>query len=331
MQGISLVIPTCNRPGVLRNLLQSISEAKAANPKLIREIIIVSDGSKAASHPAYIKLSQEFQAQYFWFAQSRGPSFARNYGVSQSSGEWVWFCDDDLVCDPLAFVTLCQYNPAPDLVLIEGVTEVEKTSGLRDRVAARSDYIGGFGAGNLLIRRDVFTKIGGFDQNYFRRKGRLHFREDTDLGLRMGLEGQTVLLKDLLAFHPSEKEPDSWFVLRDARKYWFDAYFKQKNPQASVMIGTPFQKGRLGTYQLRGFVSDLILLHLLLSPLIFSPLILVVQYVFLAALILRNLRLGFTDFLNAFVIVLLYPLAHSGFYWRGFFHLARRERNLYQF
>ncbi len=89
----SLVIPTCNRLAFLIEAIQSAVNSAPAG----MEIIVVNDGDPfdATQLPQIaipITLHQN--------AGETGASGARNYGVAQAKGDWVFFLDDDDLIAP---------------------------------------------------------------------------------------------------------------------------------------------------------------------------------------------------------------------------------------
>jgi alpha-1,3-mannosyltransferase len=317
---LSIVIPTLNRGLELKNLLRSIDEALESTSIKV-EILVVNDGSDEG-HTEFLRPWLE-QENHFLIESpiSMGPSHARNCGVSKSSrqSDWVLFLDDDLTLDSQYFIYLQSLELPDNCVGIEGLTRVDSTQSPWVRHPSREDFFGGFGSGNILYRKVDFLAVGGFDEVFFDSATGVHFREDTDLGLRMLHRGQILREKTLVATHGSGSQRDYWFLVRDAQKYMFDPYFLGKNPEGREWIGGPFRRGRLGTRQLRGLVSDLLILSLIFSGLDLRFLFLCSSlYLLLFLLIFRDYRLGFYDYLVAPLALLPYPFMHSGSYWRGY-------------
>lgn len=90
MKKISIIIPCYNHASTIGRCLESIF----AQTQAPSEIIVVDDGStdalKAAIKPFLGKIKLVRQAN------SGGPA-ARNRGFRESSGEWIMFCDADVV------------------------------------------------------------------------------------------------------------------------------------------------------------------------------------------------------------------------------------------
>ncbi len=320
INSLSIVIPTHNRPGKLLALLESIEQSLKSS-KLQPEILVVDDGSDADPGEEIRSWLDEPDRFLIISPVAKGPSHARNTGVERSNpkSNWILLLDDDVVVDPQYFHHLQSLEPPDDCVGIEGFTQVESGQSPWVSHPARKDFFGGFGSGNILYKRADFLAVGGFDEVYFDPGSGVHFREDTDLGLRILDRGRIIEEKNLKALHGSGPKKDLSFLLRDARKYRFDPYFLKKNPQGRQWIGGAFRKGRLGTYQLRGWISDLVIISLFFSLL--YPQILVSTagfYLILSVLIFRDYSLGFYDVLRAALVLVPYPFVHSGFYWRGF-------------
>jgi glycosyltransferase involved in cell wall biosynthesis len=91
----SIIISTRNRPDLFLTALQSVLEQSFCG----REIIVVIDGSTAANLARYQEFKRQFDNVLFFELQDRpaghGQSYAMNYGVSKSSGEYLCFLDDD--------------------------------------------------------------------------------------------------------------------------------------------------------------------------------------------------------------------------------------------
>jgi glycosyltransferase involved in cell wall biosynthesis len=90
MINISVVIPTYNRPELLKRAIKSVVQQK--NNQLSIEVIVVDDCSTQS-----IRLD-EFDGEriiYKRLLQNGGPQIARNEGIALATGDWVLMLDDD--------------------------------------------------------------------------------------------------------------------------------------------------------------------------------------------------------------------------------------------
>ena len=322
----SVVIPSRNRPENLMVCLESIVRMFALT-SISYEMIIVDDGSNLNVRKHYIELSEQYNTKLL-NSRGSGPSAARNLGAITAQGEWIYFIDDDVIMDEKSI----QWWPTQNRTEgagYQGITRVHKSPNWSHIRASTADFVDGFGSGNIIYRRDLFLKLGGFDEAYFLKSFGIHFREDTDLGLRFVRNGYNLPVVDqMTANHPAHDSRDPLFLLKDARKYFFEPYFKRRNPEASSWIGSPFVKGRLGTYQLRGSIS---ILFVSLLPLVnylwpLVPGILLFLYFVLSLIIFRSLTLTPSFWGYAPLILIFYPIIHGFSYLIGFIFGPRGPR-----
>ena len=113
---VSIIVPVYNTSEYLKNCIDSLL-AQTLNEI---EIIAVNDGSTDNS----FQILKEYQALhpnkvYVYNTENKGVSHARNFGVTKSSGQYLWFVDSDDCVEPNACEEL--YNKATkddnDLVL----------------------------------------------------------------------------------------------------------------------------------------------------------------------------------------------------------------------
>lgn len=184
----SIIIPTHNRAGFLRDAIESIF----AQEERDFEIIVVDDGSTDAT-PEILKpyagrieiLRQE----------NRGPAAARNLGIDRARGEYVAFLDSDDRWFPW---TLALYREAIERnrspAMIAG-THVDFRDDELPPMPARTpvemrvfaDYLATapaalwLGTCGVTIRLESLRKVGGFATHAFNA-------EDSDLWLRLGTQ-----------------------------------------------------------------------------------------------------------------------------------------------
>jgi glycosyltransferase involved in cell wall biosynthesis len=89
---ISVIIPTFNRPHLLRQAVDSV----LAQNRPAKEIIIVDDGSEPAYRTALEGLSDlDCRIRLYYLPQNRGTGAARNAGLALAKGDYIVFLDDD--------------------------------------------------------------------------------------------------------------------------------------------------------------------------------------------------------------------------------------------
>lgn len=86
----SIVIVTFNRKRELVNCLSSILAQKINDPF---EIILIHNGEK----PYIDKLKGTFPEHKSYSIKAHTPAHARNFGISKSIGEYIFFLDDDCI------------------------------------------------------------------------------------------------------------------------------------------------------------------------------------------------------------------------------------------
>src|SRR5688572_26839751 len=90
MPKVSVVIPTHNRPLMLRRAIDSV----LAQTYQDFEIIVVDDGLRERSDNV-VKLFEDDRIRYISHEQEHGAPAARNTGIKNSNGELIAFLDDD--------------------------------------------------------------------------------------------------------------------------------------------------------------------------------------------------------------------------------------------
>lgn len=90
---LSFIIPMYNAEKYIADCLDSI--LKSDLPKGEYEVIIVNDGSKDKGPEIardYVSKHENFR---YLTQENQGQSVARNYGIKEAQGEYVWFVDAD--------------------------------------------------------------------------------------------------------------------------------------------------------------------------------------------------------------------------------------------
>jgi GT2 family glycosyltransferase len=223
---VSVVVPTCGRPELLRRCLAAVCDQSLAGARY--EVIVVDDRPRLLT--AYIVAMSQGRAGpllvYLPNHGRHGPAAARNLGWRAARSGLVAFTDDDTVADA-------------DW-LREGLAALDSDTGaLCGRVVVPlpslpSDYerdanrleLSEFVTANCFCRKTVLERAGGFDERFrmaWREDSDLHFRL-LDMGVRVGHAPQSVVV------HPVRPAP--WGVsLLQQRKIMFDALLQKKHPR----------------------------------------------------------------------------------------------------
>lgn len=201
----SVVIPTRDRPDTFETAFRSVLDQEYRD----FEVIVVEDGSAETEHDRYQALVKETNglarlATLSRTARGHGPSYARNYGSSLGSGDYLCFLDDDdQWTDPshLGRVAgvIADSSERPGLILanqkafkngvpLAGSVWIED---LTDRLKAKSSLSGAYTVtlselltcsahchvNSMVVLRRLFIELSGFDEG-------LHYEEDRDFYLR---------------------------------------------------------------------------------------------------------------------------------------------------
>jgi len=168
---VSVIVPTCDRPALLRQALASIRALEGAD--LTFEILVGDNGSASETRAVV----EEFGAVYL-NATTRGPSAARNVGLRAATGDYIAFLDDDDVWLPQhvrPHIAYLESNPTLDAVIGQAVSTDPNLVPIgspwpegvpRDRNRLLRKMLGGFfpQIGTALARTAVRDVIGEFDE-----------------------------------------------------------------------------------------------------------------------------------------------------------------------
>ncbi len=161
---ISVVIPTCDRPELIRTALRSVVE-QTFQPL---EIIVVDNGQspvKPESLPGAPLVVRTTPLV--------GVSKARNIGVKKSIGEYVAFLDDDDTWSKdyleKMFMATINSSTRPDLLIgrrdkmVDGQQQAYKCVSNVDSLMPALFYSNpGVGGQNLVVFKNAFLEVGGF-------------------------------------------------------------------------------------------------------------------------------------------------------------------------
>lgn len=131
---VSVIVPIYNAEKYLFDCLSSIANQEYHD----FEVLLIDDGSTDGSKEvASIFLTNDRRFKYF-HQQNRGVSAARNYGIKNSSGEYIIFVDSDDICDSSYLTSLINaIDNQYDFVAGGYIYSEEKTKTFEHRIPSR--------------------------------------------------------------------------------------------------------------------------------------------------------------------------------------------------
>jgi glycosyltransferase involved in cell wall biosynthesis len=215
---LSIIIPAYNARETLGKLLESLQTSSYKN----FEVIVGDD----ASNEQYlvgkgIKIVR--------LTHNKGPAAARNAAAKRAKGNVLVFLDADVTCYPDTLAKIAgKFKEDHDLTAITGVWDKHQRTksffpqfkALRDwsywtNERDRDGYYYLFSTRIAAIRRDVFTRLGGFNEA-FRQM------EDVELTYRIAKRYAIIFAPDVRVHHEFE---GFWPI---AKKYFWRSFYWTK-------------------------------------------------------------------------------------------------------
>jgi len=201
---VSVIVTTFNRADLLRETLDSILSQTYNN----FELIVVDDGSTDNTEKV-VKNYSDSRVQYIKTDNWGGPARPRNIGIKQSKGEYIAFCDDDDLWNPIKLEMQINRlsNSGHSMVFT-----------MQKQFGATSIFSNYYGIGPLpfrvntstnsllehnciplssvFIKKSLFDGIGNFNE-----KKSFVAIEDNDLWIRASRVTKIEFIPDILVLH----------------------------------------------------------------------------------------------------------------------------------
>lgn len=198
---ISIVVCTHNRAASLKQALASLYELETGGV-FTYEVLVVDNASQDNTPEVIAAAARESKSPLRGvYEPQKGIVSARNRGVMEAHGKWIAFFDDDQLADRRWVFELYSAARRHEVRSVGGAVHLKLPEGCRRRLAGLVRTLLGEsrwseaavpytrstspGAGNWLIARTLFEKVGMFE---VANQGR---NEDSDLYRRFCLAGET--------------------------------------------------------------------------------------------------------------------------------------------
>lgn len=254
MTEISVVIPTCGRPEVLRGTLEGLL-AQRFDPARM-EILVVADGGDPGTLALVRELAPAAPCRLEAIPRKRGgQGAARNAGIERAAGRIVLMLDDDILAVQDLVASHLRRHEGQDDMVVTGALPVERLDDepahieavrlwwdgeLRKLAAAdHRPSFRDFVTGNVSAPRAALLEAGGFDPAFT-----AYGREDYELGYRL-LRGGLRFVHEprAVGVHRYRKPVLEW-VRQFQGTGKADVIFARKHPQVAgeVMNLSPFPR-----------------------------------------------------------------------------------------
>lgn len=191
---ISVIIPTFNRLELLRETVESVRNQTFRD----FEVIVVNDGSSDGTAQW---LDEQADIRHI-DQENSGIAASRNNGAAMAQGQWLAFLDHDDIWaqDKLEIQgEFVENNPDVGLVAARHVRLGRSHSSARHHRWIKGDlFVKAYSesfihTSSVMIRRDVFHKIGGFPTHY-------RFADEFDVWLKIAAQHSIAYVDDVLVF-----------------------------------------------------------------------------------------------------------------------------------
>jgi glycosyltransferase involved in cell wall biosynthesis len=168
---VSIIIPTKNSSRLFYSCLNSLKNQTYTNI----EIIVVDNSSEDNT----LDIARKFTNLIYSYSPERSSQI--NYGVTRSSGKYIYRVDSDFVLDPnviMEAVNLAESNNYA-AILIHNASDPSVSYWAKVRKFERDMYeYEDLNVAVRFIRKDIFLSLGGFDPE-------MNYGEDYDLHNRI--------------------------------------------------------------------------------------------------------------------------------------------------
>lgn len=194
LPSVSVIIPVRNRPSDIAACLDSLG--KVIYPRKKMEVIVVDDASTDETPDVVAR----FPVRLISIHEHRHAPSCRNVGAEAAKGEILAFIDSDCVADPLWLMELMPAFEFPDVGVAGGLVDSAMDHNALDRYeqvksslrvaswfkrSQRNERFFYVPSCNLLARRELFLKLGGFRED-------LLVGEDVDFCWRAEDQGRLI-------------------------------------------------------------------------------------------------------------------------------------------
>jgi len=215
---ITVVIPTCERSDLIARCLENIKGAD--------EVIVTDDSESDRTRQM---VGDRFPAVKWVRGPRRGPAANRNFGASAATGDLFAFVDDD--CIPTSDWVENMRIALAEAELVEGKTICTgKTNHPLEEVV--ENLAGGvLWSCNMGIRKELFLRIGGFDEDFLEAGG-----EDLEFAWRVRQVGVNVLfVPEAVVYHPARRLTLRRWLYRVFQDRWHLLYrLKTVGPKSAT-------------------------------------------------------------------------------------------------
>lgn len=229
---VSIIIPSYNAQKSIVLLLSSIYKSLKVD-KLQIEVLVIDD----CSHDETILTVEKFilnhtkiSIKILALKKNKGPAHARNIGARHASGTILFFLDSDVVLHTNSLFELIYSFHDPDIHALTGVWDKKQTNhaffpkfkALRDwsywiNERDPKNYYYLFSTRVAAIKRDLFLRLGGFDETY-----KTALVEDIELTYRIARRYAVIFNPKVSVHHEFED------FIPIARKYFWRSYYWSK-------------------------------------------------------------------------------------------------------
>jgi GT2 family glycosyltransferase len=227
----SLIIPSCNRPQLLWETVQSI----LSGVEVPTELIIIDQSDHPADSPARFGTDRECEIRHI-HSRVKGTSRARNDGLRAARHDIIVFADDDMLAAPGWYGVLVRsLLGAGQRAVITGRVPAAPGQAGEFTPSTKDDetpamYHGRIGqdvlfTGNMALYRAAFTEVGLFEERLGPGTS-FPAAEDNDFGFRLLETGYQIhYVPEAVLYHRGWRPGNTYLRLRWCYGRGQGAYF----------------------------------------------------------------------------------------------------------
>ena len=241
----SVIVPAYNAVKTLPVLLASLSAQSFKD----FETVLVDDKSRDGT----VRIAESYPCKVLRMPRNRGPARCRNEGARVAQGEILAFTDSDCEVAPNWLERVNQHFKEPETDAIMGRLVLKPSTFLGDSISALGFPAGGsvgferiwkvdekgftdsLSSCNCAVRKDLFHKIGGFDESFPYAGG-----EDSLLAYHLKKAGCRIrFCPDVVAYHGARDSLRSflrWQFRRGQSSYIFSTRVQEKRGYVALRL-----------------------------------------------------------------------------------------------